>query len=67
MVTLGLDLQTLRAIVEREQERFKVPGVEVVVVRGGEVLFAGGMPRPALATGPDHARLQSPPEAPPPG
>lgn len=40
--TTALDAGTLSEIVERERERFGVPGVEVVVVRHGEVVFAGG-------------------------
>ena len=32
----------LRKLIEPELEQFGVPGVEVAVVRGGEVLFAGG-------------------------
>src|SRR5947209_5319265 len=38
----GLDAETLRALVERELGRWKVPGLELAVVRGNEVLFAGG-------------------------
>jgi CubicO group peptidase (beta-lactamase class C family) len=38
----GLDVAALAAHVGRELQRFEVPGVEVVVVRDGRVLFAGG-------------------------
>ena len=40
-----LDVRALAAHVERELQRFEVPGVEVVVVRDGAVLFAGGFGR----------------------
>ena len=39
------DVEALSAHVARELERFRLPGVEVVVVREGEVLFAGGFGR----------------------
>jgi len=40
-----LDVEALSAHVAGELERFKLPGVEVVVVRDGRVLFAGGFGR----------------------
>jgi len=40
--TAELDIEALSAHVARELERFRLPGVEVVVVRDGDVLFAGG-------------------------
>jgi CubicO group peptidase (beta-lactamase class C family) len=40
-----LDVDALAAHVAGELERFRVPGVEVVVVRDGEVLLAGGFGR----------------------
>ena len=40
-----LDVEALSAHVAQELERFELPGVEVVVVRDGQVLFAGGFGR----------------------
>jgi CubicO group peptidase (beta-lactamase class C family) len=40
-----LDVKALAGHVERELQRFEVPGVEVVVVRDRTVLFAGGFGR----------------------
>jgi CubicO group peptidase (beta-lactamase class C family) len=39
------DVEALSTHVARELERFRLPAVEVVVVREGEVLFAGGFGR----------------------
>ena len=42
---IELDIEALSTHVARELERFRLPAVEVVVVREGEVLFAGGFGR----------------------
>jgi len=38
----ALDQEKLRTAAEKAAERFKVPGVQVAIIRGTEVLFTGG-------------------------
>ena len=38
----AVDQDTLRRLIEPELERWKVPGIEVALVKDDEVVFAGG-------------------------
>ena len=48
MIAAGLDVERLAAFCGAELERWATPGVEVVAIKGDEVVFAGGFGRRRL-------------------
>lgn len=52
-----VSVDEIRGLAEQELERWNVPAVEVVVVKAGEVLFAGGFGRSHVTTEPPVSAL----------